>query len=392
MCPGVAVTGAVEDIRPYLARASVVVVPLLFGAGMRQKILEAWAMERPVVSTRVGAEGLDVQDGVNILLADDAVTFAARVVALLRDRDARDRLRTAGRAVVTTRHDPERLTKSYWAGIERVAERRRVAAPPYRAVVDLRWMRPGVAGGIENLSRAFVSELLRLDAWNRYTLLLPSECRYDFDVRRNGNVVVQAADGPRGYAREFGVRAARLLAAAAGVQYWQTPDVAALRRARRLEAEIGLSIPGYIHPDLAPLANVLVVPDIQHEYHPEFFGRDELAERRRLYTASARQAAHICAISEFTRDTLIDRLGIPPERITATPLAADPHVPPGQPCAGPARGGRRPVRAQPAGEYVIFPGNTWPHKNHLGAFRALAGPPGGARARAAAGVHGRSEG
>jgi glycosyltransferase involved in cell wall biosynthesis len=369
--PGVVVTGTVEDIRPYLARASVVVVPLLFGAGMRQKILEAWAMERPVVSTRIGAEGLDVEDGANIHLADDAATFAERVATLLGDRDARDRLRAAGRSVVVTRHDPARLTRRYWDGIERAAEARRAVSPPYRAVVDLRWMHPGVAGGIENLSRAFLGELLRRDAWNRYTLLLPAECRYDFDLRERGNVAVRASDGPGGYARELWVRACRLLASAAGVQYWQTPEVAALRKARALDAEIALSIPGYIHPDLAPLTNVLVMPDIQHEYHPEFFGPADLAERRRLYTASARQAAHICAISEFTRQTLMERLGIPGERITTTPLAADPAFHP----QSPLRGRREAVAARyglPAGEYVIFPGNTWRHKNHLGAFRALA--------------------
>src|SRR5262249_15525832 len=94
--PRVVVTGTVPDMRPYLARATVVVVPLRFGSGMRQKILEAWAMEKAVVSTRIGAEGLDVQDGVNILLADDAETLASAVVRLLQSPAARDRLRAAG--------------------------------------------------------------------------------------------------------------------------------------------------------------------------------------------------------------------------------------------------------------------------------------------------------
>src|SRR5206468_11460250 len=58
--PGVVVTGFVSDMRPYIAQATVVVVPLRFGSGMRQKILEAWAMEKCVISTRVGAEGLEV--------------------------------------------------------------------------------------------------------------------------------------------------------------------------------------------------------------------------------------------------------------------------------------------------------------------------------------------
>ena len=74
---GVHVTGGVPDIRPYVAEATVIVVPLRYGSGARQKILEAWCMEKCVVSTTVGAEGLAYQDGVNISIADNASTMAA---------------------------------------------------------------------------------------------------------------------------------------------------------------------------------------------------------------------------------------------------------------------------------------------------------------------------
>ena len=68
---GVHVTGEVADVRPYLAECSAVVVPLRSGGGTRLKILQAMAMERPVISTSLGAEGLEVTPGVNILIADD---------------------------------------------------------------------------------------------------------------------------------------------------------------------------------------------------------------------------------------------------------------------------------------------------------------------------------
>ncbi|HKW78867.1 MAG TPA: glycosyltransferase family 4 protein, partial [Candidatus Limnocylindria bacterium] len=73
---GVHVAGAVPDVRPYLAAATAVVVPLRAGGGTRIKILEALAMRCPVVSTPLGAEGLDVTDGHDILLADGAPAFA----------------------------------------------------------------------------------------------------------------------------------------------------------------------------------------------------------------------------------------------------------------------------------------------------------------------------
>lgn len=82
---GVEVQGYVEDITTWLAAADAVVVPLRRGSGTRIKILEAFAHRIPVVSTSIGAEGLDVRDGDELLVADDATGFAAAVVRVLTD-------------------------------------------------------------------------------------------------------------------------------------------------------------------------------------------------------------------------------------------------------------------------------------------------------------------
>jgi sugar transferase (PEP-CTERM/EpsH1 system associated) len=97
---GVTVTGRVEDIRPYMAKASVYVVPLLVGGGTRLKIFEAMAMGRAVVSTTIGAEGLPVQDGKDIVLADQPEEFARQAVALLRSSAAREQLGRSARQLV----------------------------------------------------------------------------------------------------------------------------------------------------------------------------------------------------------------------------------------------------------------------------------------------------
>ena len=86
------VTGTVPDIRPYLWGSSVSIVPLRIGGGTRLKIYEAMAAKVPVVSTAVGAEGLDVRDGENIQIADAPADFAERCVALLDDAVARRRM------------------------------------------------------------------------------------------------------------------------------------------------------------------------------------------------------------------------------------------------------------------------------------------------------------
>lgn len=92
-------TGPVTDAIAQLARAKVAVVPLLAGSGTRLKILEAWAAATPVVSTRLGAEGLPVKDGENILLADCPAEFARAIDALLAHDALRRRIGLAGRAL-----------------------------------------------------------------------------------------------------------------------------------------------------------------------------------------------------------------------------------------------------------------------------------------------------
>jgi glycosyltransferase involved in cell wall biosynthesis len=86
------VTGTVDDVRPYLWESAVSIVPLRIGGGTRLKIYEAMAAKIPVVSTSLGAEGLDFRDGENIAIADSPPDFAQACLALLDDRDARRRM------------------------------------------------------------------------------------------------------------------------------------------------------------------------------------------------------------------------------------------------------------------------------------------------------------
>ena len=97
---GVQLTGHVPDIRPVVAGSWVCVAPLRTGGGTRLKILEAMALGTPVVATHKGAEGLLVEHGKDILLAEDAVSFAREVIALLDDTTLRHRLAIGGRRTV----------------------------------------------------------------------------------------------------------------------------------------------------------------------------------------------------------------------------------------------------------------------------------------------------
>jgi sugar transferase (PEP-CTERM/EpsH1 system associated) len=95
--PGVEVTGSVQDVRSYYEQAALFIVPLRLGGGTRLKILEAMAMGTPVVSTSVGAQGLNYRPGVDILIADDAQSFSDSVVQALSDPGLRSQLAREGR-------------------------------------------------------------------------------------------------------------------------------------------------------------------------------------------------------------------------------------------------------------------------------------------------------
>jgi polysaccharide biosynthesis protein PslH len=98
--PGVMVTGAVDDVRTWLAGADVVVAPLRIARGIQNKVLEAMAMARPVVVSTAAAEGIDAQDGEHFRVASSVEQEAQIMCELLADNDARSQLGTAARAHV----------------------------------------------------------------------------------------------------------------------------------------------------------------------------------------------------------------------------------------------------------------------------------------------------
>ena len=127
--PGIRVTGRVDDVRPYIERAAAYVIPLRIGGGTRLKVFEALAMEAPVVSTTVGAEGLPVRDGAELLLADDPDAFANAVLRLLRDRPLAAGLAARGAALVRARYGWAAATEAFEAALEQAVRRRRTTNP-----------------------------------------------------------------------------------------------------------------------------------------------------------------------------------------------------------------------------------------------------------------------
>jgi glycosyltransferase involved in cell wall biosynthesis len=107
------VTGTVDDVRPYLWGSAVSIVPLRIGGGTRLKIYESMAAKIPVVSTTMGAEGLDVCDGQNIHIADSALDFAGHCVGLLEDACARRRLAGAAWEMIAACYSWEVISRKF---------------------------------------------------------------------------------------------------------------------------------------------------------------------------------------------------------------------------------------------------------------------------------------
>ena len=122
--PAVVVTGRVEDVRPYMERAAAYVVPIRVGGGTRLKIYEAMAMEKAIVSTTIGAEGLPVRDGEELLLADGPEGFAAAVVRVLKDAGLARTLGQRAAAAVRERYGWRTVADSFLESCRRAVARR----------------------------------------------------------------------------------------------------------------------------------------------------------------------------------------------------------------------------------------------------------------------------
>ena len=103
--PGITVTGYVPDPRPYLEGSAAFLVPLRAGGGMRVKIPDGWLWGVPIVSTTIGAEGIECHPGEDILIADTPEAFADAVVRLMQDPALGQRLAAAGRRWAEARYD-----------------------------------------------------------------------------------------------------------------------------------------------------------------------------------------------------------------------------------------------------------------------------------------------
>lgn len=123
-CLPIFITGRVDDVRPHIDRAAAYIVPLRIGGGTRLKIFEAMAMGKPVISTSIGAEGLPVRDGAELLIADEPEAFAHAVIRVLTDQTLAREIGQQARVTVSGNFSWESAAASFARICERTVRQR----------------------------------------------------------------------------------------------------------------------------------------------------------------------------------------------------------------------------------------------------------------------------
>jgi glycosyltransferase involved in cell wall biosynthesis len=241
---------------------------------------------------------------------------------------------------------------------------------------------PGAAGGMEWYVRCLIDQFARLDRENDYVLVTAphNDASFACPPRRWEKVVYRGGEGfPDAYRQRPEV--------AARVRHWYDAPRRMLQRLRGSYApqwegrfadllaqrriDLWFCPLMYALPVDAGVPVVNTIPDLQHEYHPEFFPAEELARRRLGYQYSCRAAAATIAISRHVAGDIARLYAVPDGKVLAIPLALDPFM-------EQARGdiARRVAEVRVkyglGEEFLFYPANGWPHKNHETLVRAMA--------------------
>lgn len=309
--PGVELHADVPDIRPFFWNAAVYVVPMRYGGGVRQKVLEAWAMQVPVVLTPMAGEGSSARDAVNVFVAEGAQALAERVGALLDRPDAAAAVVARARDEVCAAHAAPAASAGFeelvLAAIE--ARRRR----PLRVLLDLAWLRPGDSAPPALQARALVAALLRLDLCRHYRVLAPAATLRALELPASSRVRALATDGAFRRSRRLRSALAALLADSV---HTHQPMGAAMRQLELLnwfDADLVHAFDAGRPRPSALLPSLVAVPSAAarlQEGDPEW---------ERAAGLACRGARAVVCASEDERRGLCARLGLDPARVSVVP-------------------------------------------------------------------------
>ena len=214
---------------------------------------------------------------------------------------------------------------------------------PVRVAMVAMNLVPGGMGGTETYATSITREFARRDDVEVRTIV-PGNAR---------GVLVSADERPVGFVRAGHSTPMRLAALAASAL-----GAPAIRRRMSGADVVHYPFTSFAPAPPAGMPFVTTLHDVQHLDLPEMFGPRDFAYRERYYHEGARRARLVITISEFAKRAIVDRLGIPAERVRAIPLGVDHN--------------RFSPSPAPRGDFVLYPARGWPHKNHARLIEAMA--------------------
>jgi glycosyltransferase involved in cell wall biosynthesis len=236
-----------------------------------------------------------------------------------------------------------------------------------RIGVNLIPLRPGQMGGLEFYVRSLLSHLLAVDAHSHYFLFTAwwNHQALDFPQGRYQKILAVSESANADPPLEGGTK---------GSGPWGVlPRLPLLRKiastrpadlhswARDLKLDLWFCPMINLDPRQLPLPTVVTIPDIQQEYYPEFFTQAELSQRALMYKPSCEDATAVITISNYSKEDMIARYGLPPEKVHCTYLAGGMMSSPS--ATGPSTETVRQPHRLPQ-RFALYPANMWPHKNH----------------------------
>ncbi len=223
--------------------------------------------------------------------------------------------------------------------------------------INLNGFWPGRIGGAETYVRNLIDNLQLIDHSNSYTLLCHEEIMAEIPIA----------------SKNFSIRMSSFRKSSMKKLFWSilwnTLRIDPLRAMPRyLNCDVIHHPFALIHREWNRLPSVLTFFDLQHEYYPEYFSRDELLKRRDNYRRSALAATRIIAISQYSKKSLMEFYGIPEEKIDVIYLGSSPVFKQATDEMRMAEVRDKYFFTKP---FLYYPAATWPHKNHKNLFLAL---------------------
>jgi glycosyltransferase involved in cell wall biosynthesis len=357
----------VPDIRPYFEQATVYVVPMRFGGGVRQKILEAWSMKRPVIATSMAVEGISVEHGKQVWLEDAPEAFATRVADILDGRLETAAMIEHNRSFVEKHYRIEATANQFEAAVN--AARHRAGRRPFKVLFDFRWMEIGRAGGIEQLAYELASSISKLDSTNEYRFYGPRSTLLDWQFPTSFKRRLYFSDAIAQRMRDFGFESTDALAEATTNPRFLNREMRFLKFVNDLDFDLVHSFQGFTYPEFHGFPSVLTFPDLQHLAYPEFFSKEAFDTREKLFRASLEHADHVICISRFTLEEVHRHYGVPREKMSVI------WITPSRSCRirlEPNQQKRVLRKLQVDFRFLFFPAHNWPHKNHVRLLEAFA--------------------